>query len=101
MVRVSTPSFASFVAAAMPQHVRVDLHVKARCASRAFDHGLEAAFCVVEPDSLLLCGGAGLLEPIARANSGAPETAAVRMTAASKAVLCMVPPVLPAKFGGL
>ena len=33
-----------FVAAAMPQHVRVDLHVKARRASRTFHHGLEAAF---------------------------------------------------------
>jgi len=33
-----------FVAAAMPQHVWVDLHVKARRAGRAFHHGLEAAF---------------------------------------------------------
>ena len=33
-----------FVAAAMPQHVWVDLHVKVRRASRAFHHGLEAAF---------------------------------------------------------
>jgi len=32
------------VAAAMPQHVRVDLHVKASRAGRAFHHGLEAAF---------------------------------------------------------
>jgi hypothetical protein len=33
-----------FVAAAMPQHVRVDFHVKARRASGTFYHGLEAAF---------------------------------------------------------
>ena len=33
-----------FVTAAMPQHVRVNLHVKARRAGRAFHHGLEAAF---------------------------------------------------------
>jgi len=33
-----------FVTAAMPQHVGVDLHIKARCAGRAFHHGLEAAF---------------------------------------------------------
>jgi hypothetical protein len=32
------------VAAAMPQHVRVDLHVKASRASRTFHHGREAAF---------------------------------------------------------
>jgi hypothetical protein len=29
----------------MPQHVRVDLHVKARRAGRTFHHGLEATFC--------------------------------------------------------
>jgi hypothetical protein len=28
----------------MPQHVRVDLHVKASRASRTFHHGREAAF---------------------------------------------------------
>jgi hypothetical protein len=56
---------------------------------------------VVEPDGLLLCGGVGLLEPIAAANSGAPETAAANITAASKGVLRMVPPVLAAKFPGL
>jgi len=33
-----------FVAAAMPQHVWVDLHVEARRASGTFHHGLEAAF---------------------------------------------------------
>ena len=33
-----------FVAAAMPQHVWVDLHVKARRTGGAFHHGLEAAF---------------------------------------------------------
>jgi len=33
-----------FVTAAMSQHVRVDLHVEARRAGRAFHHGLEAAF---------------------------------------------------------
>ena len=32
-----------FVAAAMPQHVRVDLYVKTRRTARAFHHGLEAA----------------------------------------------------------
>ena len=32
-----------FVAAAMPQHVGVDFHVKARCAGRALHHGLETA----------------------------------------------------------
>jgi hypothetical protein len=37
-------------------------------------------------------GGVGLLEPIAAANSGAPETAAANITAASKGVLRMVPP---------
>ena len=31
-----------FVAAAMPQHVRVDLDVKARRAGRTLYHGLEA-----------------------------------------------------------
>jgi hypothetical protein len=41
------------------------------------------------------------LEPIAAANSGAPETAAANITAASKGVLRMVPPVLAAKFPGL
>jgi len=47
-------------------------------------------FClVVEPDGLLLCGGVGLLEPIAAANSGAPETVAANITAASKGVLRM------------
>jgi hypothetical protein len=34
-----------FVTAAVPQHVRVDLYVKARRAGRAFHHGLETAFC--------------------------------------------------------
>ena len=33
-----------FVAAAVPQHVRVDLHVKVRRAGRTFHHGLEATF---------------------------------------------------------
>ena len=33
-----------FVAAAVPQHVRMDLHVKARRAGRTFHRGLEAAF---------------------------------------------------------
>jgi len=33
-----------FVAAAMPQHMRVDFHVETRCDSRAFHHGLEATF---------------------------------------------------------
>jgi len=32
------------VAAAVPQHVRVDLHIEARRTSRAFHQGLEAAF---------------------------------------------------------
>ena len=32
------------VPAAMPQHVRVDLHIEARRAGRALHHGLEAAF---------------------------------------------------------
>jgi hypothetical protein len=34
----------------MPQHVRVDFHVEARCAGRVLDHGLEAAFCTALAD---------------------------------------------------
>jgi hypothetical protein len=42
MVRVSTPSFAKFVTAAMPQHVRVNLRVEAGSLRSPFDQCLEA-----------------------------------------------------------
>jgi hypothetical protein len=43
MVRVSTPVVCQLKAAAMPQHVRMDLHLEARRACRSLNHGLEAA----------------------------------------------------------
>jgi hypothetical protein len=45
------------------------------------------------PDGWLVCGGVGLLSPIAAANCGAPETVPMRMAAVSHCILRMSPPV--------
>jgi hypothetical protein len=52
---------------------------------------------VVVPDGWLLCGGVGLFDPIAAANSGVPEMAIARRVGTTNDVLRTVPPLVAIK----
>jgi hypothetical protein len=63
-----------FVAAAMPQHVRVDLHIEARRTSRTFHHGLKAAYCEWRASSSARENHRRLYSSARRVKQGTPAT---------------------------